>query len=81
MFSHVETIWANVREALTVATRSGVILRAASGSSGVLYRLTGKIAKRFAGLPPFSVTFFCQPPLFRKMRKQKKGWHFAHPLT
>ncbi|WP_160173336.1 hypothetical protein [Pantoea sp. NGS-ED-1003] len=53
----------------------------AAGSSGVLYRLTGEIAKRFAGLPPFRVTIFCQRLLFRKMRKQKKGWHFAHPLT
>jgi len=53
----------------------------AAGSSGVLYRLTAEIAKRFAGLPPFRVTIFCQRALFRKMRKQKKGWHFVHPLT
>jgi len=64
-----------------VATHGGVILLAAPGSSGVLYRLTGKNAKRFAGLPPSGVTIFCQPRPFRKMRKQKKGWHFVHPLT
>jgi hypothetical protein len=51
------------------------------GSSGVLYRLTAKNAKRFAGLAPFRVTFFCQAARFRKMRKQKKGWHLVHALT
>ncbi len=65
---------------MTVATHSGVILVAAPGSRGVLYRPAGKNAKRFAGLPPFRVTIFCQHPLSENAVTEK-GLAFRSPLN
>ena len=81
MFSHVETIWLNVREALTVATRGGGVLMDAPGQQRRFIPPDGLKCKAFRWFGAVSRHVFLPGGAFSKNAETEKGLAFRSRLN